>query len=217
MKPSRLGVLLLLIATLFGCNEPPLYEKNAREFLQKQGASRDIIHKLTKRQPLDAGTAEQLSRYENVAVLHLLGGNPGTPLTVIDKLVRHNNFEVRTGVADNPNTPLEFLIGLRTPGRYTTVNDVLARNPRLPQAVLWEMYRNGEASIVSIGLNPTCPPELMRKFAVEGNEIDRAWLARNPNLPEDVAQKLSQDKSQLVRTYLEMNPRYGRETSAPPR
>jgi hypothetical protein len=220
MKPPRLSVLLLLLATLsggFSCNEPPLYERRAREFLQKQGTPSDIIDKLTKREPLEPAVAEQLSRYGNVAVLHLIGENPGTPLTIIDTLSRHNNFEVRSGVAINPNASLDLLLHLRTPGKYTTVNGMLARNPRLPQTVLWEMHRNGEASLMSLGLNPNCPPELMREIAAKGDEIDRAWLATNPNLPEDVAQRLAQDKSQLVRNYFEMNPKYGRRGTEPSR
>lgn len=214
MTSLGLALLPLLLGIWSGCsaNEPPLYEKQAREFLWKKGASNDVIDKLTKGKPLTSAEAEQLAKYENTAVLHLLGGNASTPQPIVDKLSRHTDFEVRSGVAANPNASTELLLNLRTVGKYTTVNTMLARNPRIPQTVLWDMHRNGEALLSSFAMNPNCPPELMREISAKGDEIDRAWLATNPNLPEDVAQKLAQDRSQMVRSYFEMNPKYGRGT-----
>ncbi|MCW8964571.1 MAG: hypothetical protein OQL16_12305 [Gammaproteobacteria bacterium] len=204
----HLFVVLILGLTIIGCNAPPLYNKNAREFLQEQGFEKDVISKLTTRQPLDAGIAEQLSQYENINVLHLLGANPGTPPYIIDRLAKHEHFEVRTGVATNPNAPLELLLSFRSKGEYTSVNNALARNPRLSPSTIWEMYENGEAGHVSFGLNPNCPPKLMRIIANEGNETARAWLATNRNLTGDVMQKLAQDESKLVRNYLARNSTY---------
>ena len=206
MKPPKPIVLLFLFALFAGCNEPPLYEKHAREFLRTQGISNDIIEKLTARQPLEPDVAEQLLRYENVGVLHLLAANPGTPQAIIDRLARHKNFEVRTGVASNPNVSLDLLLSLRTPGKYTTVNAVIARNPRLPQAIIWEMHKNGEAGYLYFGMNPNCPADLMREIGAKGDWLARGWLAQNPNLPEDVVQKLARDKREDVRMRLTFNP-----------
>lgn len=200
--------LLFLTALLAGCspNEPPLYGTRAREFLRTQGISNDVIEKLATRRPLESSVAEQLARYENVAVLHLLGGNPGTPQAIIDRLARHENFEVRTGVADNPNVSLDLLLALRTPGKYTTVNTVVARNSRLPQSIIWEMRRNGEASDLSFAMNTGSPPELMREIAEKGDTLAKGYLAQNPNIPEDVVQKLAHDKNEDTRMRLTFNP-----------
>ncbi len=206
MKLSKPIVLLFLLAFLAGCNEPPRYTENAREFLRTQGISNDVIEKLATRQPLEPDVAELLSRYENIGVLHLLGENPSTPQAILDRLARHRNFEVRTGVAGNPNLSLDLLLALRTPGKYTTVNTVVARNPRLPRAVIWEMHKNGEAGYLYFGMNQNCPPELMREIAAKGDWLARGYLAQNPNLPEDVIQKLAQDKSEDVRMRLTFNP-----------
>lgn len=207
IKPNLLLIFVFLLAGA-GCNAPPLYEKHAREFLQQQGVSAEIISRLTQRKRLAPAEVQQLAQYENVAVLHLLGANAGTPPAIISRLAGHRNFEVRTGIAVNPNTPLELLLSLREPGKYTTLNDMLARNPQLSPALLQEMYKNGETGFVSLGLNPNCPPEIMREIARKGNEIDRAWLARNPNLPPDLVQQLAQDESKLVRDYLHSSPNF---------
>ncbi len=206
---------VIAASVFFGaCNTPPLYQSKARAFLQRQGIPSETVEKLTLRQPLDPATAERLSRYDNVAVLHLVGANPGTPVALIERLAKHENFEVRTGVAVNPAAPLDVLLSLRTSGAYTTVNHALARNPRLPHTVLMEMYRDGEAGAGSFAMNPNCPPELMRRIAAAGDEIERAWLATNPNLPEDLARRLAEDESRLVRDHFSTNPTYGRNPKA---
>lgn len=206
IKPNLLILTLVVLLGSFGCNAPPLYEKHAREFLQQQGVSAEIISKLTQRKRLELAEAQQLAQYDNIAVLHLLGENAGTPPAIISQLAGHKNFEVRTGIAVNPNTPIELLLSLREPGKYTTLNDTLARNPQLSTAVLRDMYKNGETGYVSLSLNPNCPPDIMREIARKGNEIDRAWLAKNPNLPPDLVKQLAQDESKLVRDYLQSNP-----------
>lgn len=208
MKFPKPIILLLLLVLFAGClpNEPPQYETRAREFLRAQEISNEIIEKLTTTQPLDPDVAEQLSHFENVGVLHLLGRNPGTPQAILDMLARHKNFEVRTGVASNPNLSLDLLLSLRTPGKYTTVNAAVAQNSRLPQAVIWEMHRNGEAGYLYFAMNTSCPQELMREIAAKGDWLARGYLAQNPNIPEDIVQKLAQDKSDDVRMRLTFNP-----------
>jgi hypothetical protein len=213
MTSLGLALLPLLVGIWFGCsaNEPPSYERQAREFLWKKGVPNDLVDKLTKGKPLQPAEAEQLAQYENTAVLHLLGGNPGTPQPIVAKLSRHTDFEVRSGVAVNPNASTELLLTLRTVGKYTTVNSMLARNPRIPQNVLWEMHRKREAHMADLAMNPNCPQELMRTIAAKGNDIDRAWLATNPNLPADLAKTLANDSSPMVRGHFESNPTYGQK------
>lgn len=82
------------------------------------------------------------------------------------------------------------MLGFRTKGKYTTVNDYIARNPNVSQHILTEMFRGKEIGNLSLALNPNCPIELMWAIFDEGNSVDQAWLARNPNLPEDLRLKL---------------------------
>jgi hypothetical protein len=205
-------VFLLVLGIGAGCspNEPAQYPQQARQFLWKQGVSDKVIDKLTKGVPLESSEVEQLSKHENIAVLHLLAANPGTPLGIVGRLCRHDDSEVRSGVAANPNAPTEILLNLRSAGKYTTVNTMLARNPRIPQAMLREMHQNREALLSSFAMNPNCPPDVMKKIATKGDEVDRAWLAANPNLPPDLAQQLAQDKSPMVRVWFGNNPTYGK-------
>lgn len=202
-----LVVLLFLLMT--GCNEPPLYRKHASEFLREQGVPGDVIDKLTTMQPLEPEMAERLSWYERESVLHLVGANPGTPISVIERLARHPSFEVRTGVASHANIPLELLLEMRTVGEYTTVNSVIASHPRLPHAVIWEMLENGEAGYDSFARNPNCPTELMRQMVAKSDwrttGDPKGELAQNPNAPEDVLRALAADKSEFVRMRLTFN------------
>ena len=206
------GMLFLVVVLLLavGCNEPPLYRMHAREFLQQQGVDADLIDRLLAVEPLDGPEADRLSRFDNLAVLHLLASNPSTPAPLVARLARHSSMDVRNGVAINPNAPLELLLSLRTPGRYTTQNNALARNPRMPQTLLREMYENQEAGWTSLAMNPNTPPDLLRKIAAEGSEVDRAWLAKNPGLTEELVLLLEKDRSRIVRNHLETNPVYQR-------
>lgn len=207
---ARRFLTALLLVALSACDDPSLYEMNAREFLETKGVDIEIIERLTMRMPLDGALLGTLARYGNISVLHLVGENPGTPGQLLAQLAGHDSLEVRTGVAVNPNTPLDALLKLRMPGRYTTQNNALARNPALPPSVLLEMYRSGEAGAISLGMNPNSPPELLRSIASGGTELDRSWLATNPGLPEDVARLLADDPSRMVREHLQNNPVYGR-------
>lgn len=202
----RAGLALLLAAAACTVNAPPLYEARARAFLEKRGVAADLIARLEERRPLRAAEAHALARYDDVAVLHLVGNNAGTPREVLERLSRHVDFEVRTGVAYNASAPLELLLPLRTPGQYSTVNETLARNPRLPQELLREMVRNGEAQRVSLAMNPNCPREIMAEIAASGNDLERTWLAANPGLPPELVRRLEADPLELVRRRLAENP-----------
>lgn len=196
---------LLLSLCVAACNAPPLYGKNAEEFLKQKGEPAELIEALKYHRPIEAVDAQRVAAYGNVAVKHLVGANPGTPENLLVALSGHENFEVRTGVAINPNTPLDALLSMRTPGKYTTVNTMLARNPKLPVEILWQMQRQGEASLLDLGLNPASPAELLRIVAEQGTTLDRTWLATNPSLPGDVMLDLARDPDELVRRYLASN------------
>ena len=208
----------MLVATatiaMSGCsfNTPPLYHQRAESYLNIWRVSPVTIKKLINGHlpgnSLTEREARDLSRSWSVPVLHLVGANPGTPPDILKKLASHGNFEVRTGVAGNANAPLDLLLSLRTIGQYTTVNHYLAGNAAIPQQVLEEMYRNGEAGPVAFAINANLPVQIMAKIAHSEDLLARTHLAANPGLPEDLKDLLEKDSSESVRAYLATNPTY---------
>jgi hypothetical protein len=199
-------IALLLALFLCSCNSPPHYALRAEAYLKMKNVSQSVITRLTQRQALTKNEVEMLVQFDYIPVLHLVGANPGTPVAILEQLAKHHHFEVRTGIAANQHAPLDLLLPLRTMGEYTTVNRALASNSRIPQIVLWEMYRNHEAGLTSFASNENCPQELMREIASKGNWLDRQCLARNPSLPPDLFERLKDDPNKLVRANLAMNP-----------
>jgi hypothetical protein len=197
-----------LCLTLGACNGPPLYESRAAEFLHEHGVEEDLIQRLVNRREISADEADRLATFGNIPVLHLIASNPGTSKTLLYRLAKHSSFEVHTGIVSNPSAPLELVLSFRTPGRYTTVNDSMARNPNLPAKLLLEMYNQREIGRVSPALNPNCPPELMWRIYEEGRSTDRAWLATNPNLPAALMATLESSSDKVVKDYLKTNPSY---------
>jgi hypothetical protein len=213
----KLGLSFALALGLTACNAPPIYETQAHEYLEKQGVTNDLIVRLEERKPLTESEAVMLEQFGNktllhllpgnpiTAVLHLLASNPSVPISMIERLAANRDEEVRWGVAYNPSAPIKLLLPLRTPGKYSTTNEYLARNPRIPTEVLVEMYRNKEANWVGFAMNPNCPADLMREIAGQGNDLDRTWLAANPNLPPDLIALLARDPSENVQRFLAQN------------
>ena len=198
----------LLALSLISCNEPPLYNAHAREFLRSHGESKELIANLKKHKAISPEDATRLAQYENVAVLHLIGANPTTPIEIIKQLAQRPELDIRTGIAVNPSVPLDILMTLRSPKQYSTENSALATNPSLPQHVIWDMYNNNEAEAYSFAANPNCPSKLMRKIFSEGDQQARLRLAFNPSIPEDLMQELEEDSDKIVRNYLSANPSY---------
>lgn len=213
----RRSVIVVSIALLLaGCpvNTPPMYSREAREFLQAQGIEAALIRKLTDYEILTSVEVVRLQGYDNVAVKHLLGANLGTPPKLLVTLAAHPSFEVRSGVASNPRAPLALLLSLRVPGRYDTVNLALSRNPMLPQNLLREMYNTGEAGVLGLAMNPNLPEDLMRAIDKASDWLAQATLARNPKLPRDLLDKYLADDRPAIRNSAQVNaqinPRYKR-------
>lgn len=212
-KSSIVAITLILTA----CNTPPMYETRARAYLEKQGVAPELILRLEERKPLTAREAASLEHLGDslvlhrlpgnpiTALLHLLASNPSIPASMIARLAANRDEEVRWGVAYNSSTRVEILLPLRTPGKYSTMNEYLARNPRMPTEVLLEMYRNKEANRVGFAMNPNCPVDLMREIAEQGTDLDRTWLAANPGLPPDLIALLARDPSENVQRFLAQN------------
>ena len=210
------GLSLVLLPLLMACNAPPMYNTRAQEYLQEQGVSNDLILRLGDRKPLTESEAVMLEEFGNkwvhllpgnpvTAVLHLLASNPSISVSMIVRLAVSRDEEVRWGVAYNRSAPVEILLRLRTPGKYSTMNEYLARNPSIPTEILLQMYRNKEASWVEFAMNPNCPVDLMREIAEQGTDMDRTWLAANPNLPPDLIARLARDPFRGVQHFLAQN------------
>ncbi|MBI1822093.1 MAG: hypothetical protein HYR79_10340 [Nitrospirae bacterium] len=182
-------------------NSPPLYEKDAREYLQKKEVSSEVIRKLEERKLLSEAEVLELSKFKNVAVLHLLASNPGATEDLLRQLADHRSKVVLWGVASNKNTPLEILLKFRTPGDYTTMNCYLARNPGLPEPLIREMYKQGEASLFDFALNESLPADLMEEL-LSKDETVRFGLSLNLKIPDHICQALANDPDELVRRNL---------------
>ena len=215
-RTSLQAIVVSLALLLTGCplNTPPMYGRDAREFLQAQGVEAALIEKLTKYEILTGADVAQLQGYDDVAVKHLLGENLGTPPELLTALANHPNFEVRTGVAANPKTPMAVLLSLRVPRRYDTVNLALSSNPMLPQKLLREMYNTGEADVYGLARNPNLPEDLMRAIDKKGDWLAHSALATNPRLPRDLLDKYLASGDPGVRagaeSYAQINPRYNK-------
>ena len=125
-----------------------------------------------------------MSTYRCGAVQHLLASNTTTPETLLRQIARDERLEARTGIAKNPCAPLDLLLALHTPRQYTTENSALATTPAMPPHLLREMFDGEEAVRTSFALNPSTSPDILERIAVEGSDVDRAWLTTNPRLPE---------------------------------
>ena len=207
-----LGALLLA-----ACNSPPLYQTRAQQFLERKGVPQATITRLIQRQPLAADEAVRLEGFRDPAVLHLLASNPSIPAAMILRLSTDGDVEVRWGTAYNPSTPVARLLALRDAGKYSTMNEHLARNPALPREVMVAMHRGGEANKVAFAMNPGLPEDLMRDIANTGDELARIWLAGNPSLPPALMEALERDLAEGVRRSLEQNPVWKRWRQGNPR
>jgi hypothetical protein len=85
-----LALAAACIVAAVACNAPPMYHTRARTFLTEHN-----VDKLMDNQPLTAEEVSLLVRFDNVPTLHLVGGNPGTPVAVLEQLATHRNEEVR--------------------------------------------------------------------------------------------------------------------------
>ena len=204
-----IGLLGLVLA---GCalNTPPLYESRAEAFLERQGVAEVSIEKLKARQPLEPDEARQLGQYKDTATLFLLASNEGTPAEIVERLASSEDVEVRWGAATNPNLSAETMNRLRTPGKYSTINGYLARNPALPLEVLRAMYRSGEATKQDVAMNPSCPPDLVDAILAEQPAGVRQYLSTNRGLGPAAWTRLEKDPSPSVVKMLQHNRAYVR-------
>jgi hypothetical protein len=176
--------------------------------LGNKGTDPELIQRLVSKGPLSAKEAESLLADASIPVLHLLASNPTTPQPILLQLAKHKNFEVTTGLVINPATPIDIVLSFRTPGKYTTVNDAIIRNPNVPDKVFVEMFDARETGYVSPALNPRCPTDIQWRIYREGGQIAQAWLAANPNLQPELMERLAADNDPLVMQYLRTNPAY---------
>jgi hypothetical protein len=201
------AVLCLAALLVAGCNAPPGYSKTAEKILGEQGYSPDFIKQLTWHRPLPEAELRQLAAIDNIAVLHLVGANPNTPPDLLETLAKHPSFEVHTGVVSNPNAPLELLMGMRTEGKYSTVNATMSRNAQIPAPILQEMWDQGEVADWGIASNPNCPSGILEEILDGSTDTALAAMARNPKLSDAMIERLDA-QSEMVRYNLSSNPVY---------
>lgn len=211
--PLRFGVCTSFLLTsallLVSCrNTPPIYRPRARAVLERQGISSETIDNLINFRGLQDKEIQILLSNGDPAVLHLLGRNPSIPIDLIERLSKHPQPEVRYGVAANPKTRFDLLMRLRMLNQYATINEYIARNPSVPEELLKTMLDHGEVSLGALASNPNLTPELIDIVIRDGNEIDRAIVARNPNLSLQNIRELEDQDSALVRQHLLVNPVY---------
>lgn len=203
---------LAALAVVVGCmaNSPPMYHARAKAYLESKRVAADLVAKLVDERPLSGVEADLLATHDDVATLHLLGANPGTPAALVALLAGHADEEVRWGAATHPALRRETMLSLRTVGTYSTMNDYLARNPSLPADVMRTMYWNREASAASIAMNPACPADIVADVLANQPDTVRAWLAWNRGLDARTVEQLDRDPSPLVARMLRSNPAYWR-------
>lgn len=208
---SGLGtVVFSVLLTACVMNTPPLYESRARAYLERRGVDEAVIQWLTGGQPLRPADVQILLQYQDTATLFLLASNKSTPADIVEKLAASDDLEVRSGAARNPKLSVDTMARLRTPGKYSTMNDYLARNSSIPLDVLRAMYQSKEAGKESIAMNPSCPPDLVDAILADQPEEVRLWLSFNRGLGPAAWTRLEADPSPSVVRMLQSNPAYVR-------
>lgn len=204
------SLVLWLLTACVPANSPPLFHSRAESFLKSRGVAHPLVRKLIDETPLSPDEARALAAYGDPATLHLVVANAGAPADLVARLAEHQNEEVRWGAATNPKLASELQARLRTPGRYSTMNSYLARNPTLPAEVIRTMYRSKEASAASIAMNPSCPPDVVNDILANQPEDVRIWLAWNRGLSGEAFERLERDPSDGVARMLRANPAFAR-------
>lgn len=210
VRTAFAGLLVGLLLACVPANSPPLFHTRAKAFLASRGVAPELADKLVNEQPLAPDEALQLVAFDDPATLHLVAANAGTPAEWVARLAEHRSEEVRWGAATNAKLTPDAQSRLRTPGRYSTMNSYLARNPALPAELIRTMYRTNEASAASIAMNPSCPPDVVDDILANQPEDVRIWLAWNRGLSADVFDRLERDPSDGVARMLRANPSYER-------
>lgn len=205
--PSLLILISILLCSCVNLSPPPP-SVEAGEFLRKNNTDEDLINRFIHVNDISKEEAEQLSAYSNNSVRVLIARNPSTPEEILIKLADHSYWRIRAGVAGNPSTPLNTVLGLRTKGKWTLENSSISRNPKVPQEILADMYKQGETGDLGIAKNPNCPEEIMWRIYNDGGFMAHADLAANPNLPEELMDKLEGHEHRLVKARLSQNPSY---------
>jgi hypothetical protein len=207
---ARSASVMLAVFLCASCtpNSPPMYHSRAKAFLEAKGVAPDVVAKIFDERPLADDEARALSAFDDAATLHLLGANPGTPADLVATLAMHRSEEVRWGAATHPKLPPATMVALRTSGKYSTMNDYLARNPALPTQVIREMYWGKQALPASVAMNPSCPMDIVSDILENQPEHVRVWLAWNRGLDSETLARLDRDPAQGVARMLKANPTY---------
>jgi hypothetical protein len=181
---------LLIMVSIFcsSCNSPPDYPRQAHsaviaKFLNN---GEDVYYRLVQNRKLSESEVERIFATKNDGALHYLAANASIDSSLIRDFSKSYSLAIRSGLASNTAVDIDTLMNLRTPGKFTVVNDYLVRNPRISESTILKMYRAGEIGRVSPLLNPNCPEEIMMDVIKIGRESEMIILRQRKSIPTSI-------------------------------
>lgn len=171
LRNGIFGFLVLLTPVLLcaGCmNRPPSDLQDAREILEREGASDEVLECLFRFSGSSACEESVYARYsghDDPRVRAVVAFNRGTPVHILRSLSSDRSDVVRSRVAVNPSIPKDVLKSWMT--EEPAERDILANlasNPGLEPSTLVELYRKFESPpYYAFIANPNTPDWLRRE------------------------------------------------------
>lgn len=119
------------------------------------------------------------------SILNAIGGNPNTPVPILEALIAQN---IETGVAENPSTPVTLLEKLYANPEWI-VRQALANNPSSPLEILIKLAEE-ETYAIGVAANPSVTTQMLEEWVQTGGGLILESVAINPSSPETVLLKV---------------------------
>ena len=119
----------------------------------------------------------RLSRSKSRDVRFLVSSNPNLSEAEIDLFIVDEDDFVRSGAACNTALSSRQIEILRGDPSHT-VYCKLAGNPLVPEAVLLQLYRDGDLDLVWFAMNPNCPEQVREAIHRSNNTAAQKQLER---------------------------------------
>jgi len=135
-----------------------------------------------------------------------VGGNPRSPLVVLEHLYQDSEEVVRKAVGANPSSSEEILSKLfKDPSLQVRVS--VSSNPSLPLELQEVASQAAEAEIrCAVARNPSARPEILDFLASDPSWRVRAAVAAASELPVSAQEHLAWDDVSAIRVALAANP-----------
>jgi hypothetical protein len=142
-----------------------------------------------------------LARHEEASCRRSAAGNPASPLDILKRLSNDDDPSVRSAVAENEIAPMRLrldLIERLAASPLESCRAYAGGNTAAPESVLRSLAEDESESVKwRVALNPTTPPELLRKLVSELDMIPYPdtpphlleLMALRLTVPEDVEQE----------------------------